>query len=347
MDAPASASPASARPPNLRRQITGVIFLVVSISSMVIGYLSYMATASVIERAMERELQTAATVLQNDLQEQTDKAMARATMVSRIPIVINSLKAQNRQPIIDALGPMFQILREKYGVREGHFHLPPATSFLRIYDPSAGHGEDLSTFRALVLQANQTKKPYAGIEIGRRGLSIRGIDVIADEGGHYGSVEVGMDFGTILFNIKKNLGFEAGVFVDDKKMSEIATLIPRPDPERIVAGYQNAESTDWATIRAVLSPDLLRSVTDVHTRQVTLEETDYGLVIVPLSDFQGIPIGSVLAVKNFSDYSNQLMSARIRSIGLAFIQGLLLSVLMQVLIHAFFVRLVPESTPHA
>lgn len=68
-------------------------------------------------------------------------------MVARMPVVINSMKAQNRQPINDALVPMFLILREQYGVREGQFHLAPATSFLRIYDVTAGHGEDLSGFR--------------------------------------------------------------------------------------------------------------------------------------------------------------------------------------------------------
>lgn len=325
----------------LQQKALAFIFAVVIGTSAITAYSSYMATHMVIENCKEGDLRTAATLIQNDMQEQSNKSLARATMVARMPVVINSMRTQSREPLVDALVPMFLILREKYGVREGQFHLAPATSFLRIYDVKAGHGEDLSGFREMVLMANKNKLPYSGVEIGRRGLSIRGIDVITDGTDYFGSVEIGMDFGAIINNVKKNAGFEAGVFVDDKKMSEIATLIPKPDAERIIGGYRNTESTDWNMIRTVVTPDFLRSVTDVTTRQQTIGGVDYGFVAVPLLDFKGTKIGSVVAVRNFSEFATQNMWALVRSISLAFIQGLILCGVMLILINSLFIH--PEK----
>ena len=124
-------------------------------------------------------------------------------------------------------------------------------------------------------------------------------------------------------------------------MSEIATLIPKPDAERIIGGYRNTESTDWNMIRTVVTPDFLRSVTDVTTRQQTIGGVDYGFVAVPLLDFKGTKIGSVVAVRNFSEFATQNMWALVRSISLAFIQGLILCGVMLILINSLFIH--PEK----
>lgn len=319
------------------QKILGTILGVTLVTSAISAYSAHSAVRGSIDAAKERELKTVATLIQNDLTEQSNKAIARATMVARMPVVLNAMRTSNRQMLVDALVPMFLILREKYGVRECQFHTAPATSFLRVYDVTAGHGEDLSSFREMVVMANRKKQAQQGVEIGRRGLSIRGVDVIADENGHYGSVEVGMDFSSILNNAKKNAGFDAGVFVDDKKMSDIATLIPKPDAERIIAGFRNTESTDWNMVKAVVNPEILSSVTDVSTQLISRGGVDYGLVVVPLLDFKGANIGSVIAVKSFQEFQNQIMWSLVRSISAAFFQGFILMGVMLVMINAFFV----------
>ncbi|MBF0502047.1 MAG: hypothetical protein HQM09_18045 [Candidatus Riflebacteria bacterium] len=330
-------------PPPPKGKIMATIFVVVLLTSAITGYYSYTATSTAIEHCKDRELQIASTLIQNDLIEQANKALARATMVARMPIVINSMREQNRKPIVDALVPMFLLLREKYGVREGQFHVPPATSFLRIYDVEAGHGEDLSSFREMVLMANKELKPFSGVEIGRRGLSIRGIDVIRDDNGHYGSIEIGMDFSSILNNVKKNLGFEAGVFVDDQKMTSVATLLPKAEAERVIGGFCNTEATDWNFIRTVVTPDFLRQVNDVTARSQSIGGVDYGFVAIPLLDFKGTPIGSVVAARNFMEFANALNGALVKAIFLAFLQGLLLIFVILVLINSYFVLPLAEG----
>lgn len=321
--------------------LVGVITIV---TAGISGWSSYATNNSIIESAKQKELRGTATLIQNDLQEQATKAAARASLVVSLPSIQEAFRKGDREQLVQRLLPAFLIQRDKFGIREGHFHLAPAVSFLRIYDVTAGHGEDLSGFREMVLATNRKQESQKGIEIGRRGLSIRGIDVIKDATGPIGSFEVGLSFSPVLENLKKNAGFEAGVFVNAVMMSDIANLLPKPDAERIVGSYQNVEATNWKVVRPMVSADLLNDAKDVVVRIKTVDGVDYGLVAVPLLDFKGSRIGAIVAVKSFEDYQTLQGSALVRAIAFAFLQAVILAGAMLILINVLFIHPLAAAT---
>ena len=302
------------------------------------GWSSYATNNSVIENAKQKELRGTATLIQNDLLEQATKAAARASLVVSLPSIQEAFRKGDREQLVERLVPAFMTQRDKFGVREGQFHLAPASSFLRIYDITAGHGEDLSSFREMVLATNRKQEAQKGIEIGRRGLSIRGVDVVKDAKGPIGSFEVGISFSPVLENLKKNAGFEAGVFVDAVMMSDVANLLPKPDAERIVGTYQNVESTNWKIVRPMVTADVLNEAKEVVTRIKTVDGIDYGMVAVPLLDYKGSRIGAIVAVKSFEDYQSMQGSALVRAIAFAALQAMILSGAMLVLINVLFMN---------
>ena len=79
--------------------------------------------------------------------------------------------------------PVYLIQRDRFGVVDAGFHTAPAISFLRLYAPEDGIGEDLSSFREMVVSANKDHESRKGIEIGRQGVSIRAIDLVKDTEG--------------------------------------------------------------------------------------------------------------------------------------------------------------------
>lgn len=315
-----------------------LVGVVTILTAGISGWSSYATNSGIIESAKQKELRGTATLIQNDLQEQATKAAARASLVVSLPSIQDAFRKGDREQLIQRLEPAFLIQRDKFGIREGQFHLAPAMSFLRIYDVTAGHGEDLSGFREMVLATNRKQESQKGIEIGRRGLSIRGVDVIKDATGPIGSFEVGLSFLPILENLKKNAGFEAGVFVDAVRMSDVATLLPKPDAERIVGTYQNVEATNWKVVRPMVSADLLNDAKDVVVRIKTVDGVDYGMVAVPLLDFKGSRIGAIVAVKSFEDYQTLQSSALVRAIAFALLQAVILAGAMLMLINVLFIH---------
>lgn len=142
----------------------------------------------------------------------------------------------------------------------------------------------------------------------------------------------------MLENLKKNAGFESGVFVDAQKMADIATLLTKPDNEHIVGAYQNVEATNWKVVRPMVSSDILNDAKDVLTRIKVVDGIDYGMVAVPLLDFKGQRIGAIVAVKSFEDFQSMQSAALVRSIAFAVLQAILLAGAMLILINVLFIR---------
>jgi hypothetical protein len=289
-----------------------IVAVVALLTSAVSAYSSYSSNARMVEGAKKQELRTTATLIQTSIAEQSSKAAARAALVTSLPSIQEAFRARDREQLIKRLVPAFLDQRERYGVREGQFHLAPAISYLRVFDVNAGQGEDLSSFREMVLATNRRHEPQKGVEIGRRGLSIRGVVEVKDAEGPMGSFEVGMSFTPVLEETKKTAGYDVAVFVDDKLMSSVATLIPRPDQERIIGGFQNVEATNWQAVKPLVTPELLAKATDVVTRTQTVGGSDFGVVVVPLLDYKGSSIGSVVAVRRFDEFQTQSQNALAR-----------------------------------
>jgi methyl-accepting chemotaxis protein len=112
---------------------------------------------------------------------------------------------QDLKPLLDAYSDNFNDNKLKL-----HFHLPSGRSLVRLWrdKQTLRNGEwvdvsdDLSAFRASVLEVNRSGQVLKGVELGRDGLAVRGIVPIHDANGkQLGSVEVLTDFDTLFKHI--------------------------------------------------------------------------------------------------------------------------------------------------
>ena len=70
----------------------------------------------------------------------------------------------------------------------------------------------------------------------------------------------------------------------------------------------------------------------------TIAGTDYGLLIVPLQDYKGSNIGSIIAVQVFDAYRNQMTAAIVSAIAFALLQVLVVAGIVIVMVNVMFVR---------
>ena len=111
--------------------------------------------------------------------------------ISQKEDVLEAFAARDRAQLLSVMAPLYSNMKENYNAQQLHFHLPPATSFLRLQKPEK-FGDDLSSFRATVVKANQTKKPVVGLETGVSDLGFRVVRPLFDKNGaHIGSIEYG------------------------------------------------------------------------------------------------------------------------------------------------------------
>jgi hypothetical protein len=321
----------------LRIKVPLLITLVALITSLSLSLFFYATALQSIENNQKAELNTTVTLIQKYTEEHTKKALSRAEMVASLPSVQQAFRARDRDQLAQILLPAFVIQRDRYDVREAHFHLAPATSFLRLFYLKK-YGEDMSSFRETVLITNQKQEPQSGVEISRHGLNIRGVVPISDAQGAIGSFEVGMSFNGVLDAVKQVTGFELGVFIDNDLMTKVATGLPAPESDRVIGGLRNESSTNWSVVRSLVSPDLLRKVNDTTLKLQKIDGVAYGIALVQLLDFKGKKIGVVVAGKSFEGLTSQANAVLINAMVISLFAVIILGGTATILFNGLLMR---------
>jgi methyl-accepting chemotaxis protein len=141
-------------------------------------------TNRLIDANLSQRLKSESAQVLGQIESESRRALSIARYVAASPGVADALAAGDRAKLSALTLPTFDVLKAD-GANQFQFHLPPATSFLRVHAP-AQFGDDLSAFRHTVVQTNRDNKPVSGLEGGVAGLGVRGVTPVAKDGRHVG-----------------------------------------------------------------------------------------------------------------------------------------------------------------
>jgi len=167
-----------------------------------LAYFNYASQVSLLNSQDEETLNGALNTGNTIIDSQLSLYQQMAALVAEMPTVGGLFAKGDRTRLYAEFSQSFQSLKTRFNLFQFQFHTPPAMSFLRMNEPQK-FGDDLSTFRRTVLSVNTDKKGVRGLETGRTGLGLRGVEPIFFKEKHYGSVEFGGDLLPVLENIKK------------------------------------------------------------------------------------------------------------------------------------------------
>ncbi|KTG16012.1 chemotaxis protein [Guyparkeria sp. XI15] len=272
------------------RLALGFALVIVFIAALVIP-LVITEFSSTIKQAQQRELQGLFESAQAEIRAEGRLAEAMSVAIAKIPDVGQAMAERNRERLAEMTQPIYPTLRDDFGARQFHFHLPPAVSFFRVHKPGK-FGDDLSGFRKTVLATNNRQERVRGLERGVAGLGMRGISPISHQGEHQGSVEFGMSFGQPFFDkFKENYGVDIGLYLPaDGAFEAFGSTLEQP-------GALGAEQLTSA-----------RNETTIWEH--TIGETPTVTYAHTVADFSGNPIGVLAVTLDRSDYVARLADAR-------------------------------------
>lgn len=133
------------------------------------------------------------TSFEGKIKEREQMALALSYALVGIPQVQEAFANQDREALTEMLHEDYLLLDEKFNIPQSQFHLAPAISFLRLHKLDS-FGDDLSSFRNTVLEANDKLTAISGLEKGKGGFGIRGVVPVFYQDQPVGSFEMGMDF---------------------------------------------------------------------------------------------------------------------------------------------------------
>ncbi|HYH20114.1 MAG TPA: cache domain-containing protein, partial [Azospirillum sp.] len=270
--------------------LSSVACVIVAIGAMTAS--NMWLSRGMVDQAAERELHTIRQFLEDSLAMEARRALSLADGVATNTVVQERFAAGDQAALSAMLVPGFKAMRDQHGVRQFQFHLPPATSFLRVHRAEK-FGDDLSGFRHTVVQVNHTKKPVSGLESGVEGLGVRGVVPVFHKGGHLGSVEFGLSFDQYFFDaFKKATEAEVALFLKtDKGFTTFASTF-KELPQLTPAAMQAAMTAE--------SPVGTYAVGD----------TRLAYVLAPVKDYRGDAIGFTVLALDRSYFIAALDEAR-------------------------------------
>lgn len=279
-------------------------------------------TSQADERARDLEKsQQAEKIFYSELQRMNDFALGLAMEAATNPEIQAAFAVRNRSKLRELTLGTYEALNESFDVPQYQYHLSPAISFLRLHSPDK-FGDDLSSFRFTVLQVNETKQPVVGLEVGRGGLGLRGVQPVFYQGRHIGSVEFGLNIDeTLVINLKEEYGNDWRIILTREALSlatleDIAALQEGPTPDLLVlASTMEGTYADSETYQNALNGERFLN----HVK--SSENRTYSITTIPLIDYSGKTIGVVDIIFDETD-AIQTQNRRLVYLVLAGLLGL-------------------------
>jgi methyl-accepting chemotaxis protein len=278
----------------MRRQI--LIPLVFSVAAIValLVWQSANKQVELLSAKDEAELEHHYALLSALLDENAEKLLALAISAANEPGVQRAVAERDREELVRLVSPGFELLRER-GLTNLHFHVPPATSLLRVHKVE-NYDDDLS-FRPMVVAVNAQQQPLTGIEAGKYGLAMRGMSPINYQGQHVGSVEASQLIrGEFLTRIKAHTQADLSIYVSKDLMAFMSDTAEQLEMDAPTGFKLYASTTER---RLPIEAHRYQRVVDTgasDVTQVSSQGHNYTVMLAPLSDYQG----HVLAVVELS-----------------------------------------------
>ncbi|MCK4729427.1 MAG: hypothetical protein KAT27_10915, partial [Desulfobacterales bacterium] len=177
---------------------------------------SYRFQSSLIHVNEEKRLRNQYQCFLNEIEFKKNMAMSLAYLAAKNPDVAEAFAKRNRRRLIELLHPAYQRLHDAFGIKQFHFHVPPATSFLRLHALDEW-GENMEAYRHTINKARETGAGVGGLELGVFGFGIRSVVPVFYQGKQVGTVEFGLSFEEpLLEEFKENYDADLTLYVPDE-----------------------------------------------------------------------------------------------------------------------------------
>lgn len=240
---------------------------------------------NIADKAHQQLADTTTEWVAQDLDSQSRSAAMLALQVAADPQVQAAFAAGDRPALTRLTMPGYAALKKEFGVAHMQFHTPDARSFLRLHRPEK-FGDDLSGFRATVVQANASKQVVRGAEGGVAGLGVRAVAPVAHDGRHVGTVEYGLNLGEG-FVTRASSGFDAPValYAPPEKAE------PGTPAEAVASTLPEGFAVDAGSVATAMTGTVAGSDTAV-------EGTDYAVGYVPIRDSSGATVATLAVAQD-------------------------------------------------
>jgi methyl-accepting chemotaxis protein len=267
------------------------ISLTVAVACAILGTFSIAQQRSLTQLALDQQLKLQYDSVIAAIDYEGRAALAVSSAVAALPPVAEALAKEDRDGLAALLGDAMKALTAQ-GIPLITFQKPPAHVIYRVHAPKV-FGDDISSRRNTVVEANKTGKQIVGVEPGREALSIFGMTPIMRDGKSLANVDVGAAFGKeFVDRAKKRFGIDLAVYSYDGK-----------DFKRLSSTFGDAVVATPAELKSVFDGQPVR-------RDATVNGHPAALYLGQIKNYAGQPVGLLEVIKDTTEYEAAAASSQ-------------------------------------
>jgi methyl-accepting chemotaxis protein len=259
-----------------------MIILSMIVGICIISTIAFYNIQEIKEDTYKKETNVIQQYIKDALGEKFSVSLTSALLLSKNKTLIKALYTKNRALALQETQMYMQAFKEytKFKNIKIHLHDASVHSFVRSWKPNK-YGDDLSGFRKTILAVKKEKRPFAAIEVGKAGPTIRGLAPIFYDEKYIGSVEFMQGFNSIIKNARKRLNASMLVLLAPE-LESIAKFYKEKQPPRVVNMIvaQNPKTIDKKLLQQLQNVSFEELKAGVTTQ-------DYFIRTVALKDFEG------------------------------------------------------------
>ena len=252
-------------------------------------FLSFLGTTSLIllglnnqkrliESQEKKKLHDYYRAFSDQIKDRERSALSLAYLVAESSAVQEAFARRDRQALINLLLPSYKILAEDFDVKQFHFHVKPATSFLRLHRLEQ-YGEAMASYRQTIDLVEYSGQGVAGLEWGITGFGVRGVVPVYHQGKIIGTLEIGYAVEeAFLESLKRRYEMDLVLLIPDQRGEHFSTLAASSQEMPLLS------EKIYSWVFQTQKPEVLIS---------PREAPDLALFVGPLLDFSEKSIGIV------------------------------------------------------
>jgi len=274
-----------------RIHIPLIISLFLGFSTVLIS--SIMGLEDIKKDVYQKEAKSIDLFANKSIEAKKNIAITNAINLSQNRSFIEALKNNDKTLAYKVGQELMQRFKSDTGYKniKIHIHTKDAKSFLRLWKPEK-NGDDLSSFRHTINHVIGTKKALSAIEVGKAGLTFRGLSPIFDETHNYlGSVEFIMGFSSNVKELKNTLETDAIIVMDKKYLSVAKKLENNPKIGSFVVAQKEYNSK--------LLEDL-KNTQNLFSSKTEIASDNFLITKLPIKDFKGNIAGYMVTGKDIN-----------------------------------------------
>lgn len=297
---------------SLRKKIFLIASLIGLVAVAVFLFSVSVAEQVVFDMSTENEAESVTSAFENIKKRDADMLSSTLETILRNKEYAQIFLSGDREALYQSAAPLFDKLKQNYGISHWYFHSLDGTNFLRVHNKDI-YGDQIK--RSVFLEARDKMRLSSGFDLGKTAFALRVVAPYYHEGQHIGYIEVGEEVDHFLQILGESQPESEFAIVGSKNYIDRAQWEEMKKNSKLNAEWGdmgsfvllNTDNGSSAQIDGHINDALIN---EVLAKKVAVAEGEGGEMVVhsqiPLTDISQEQIGLLLIHRSTTALSSTL-----------------------------------------